>query len=479
MRVARCRSGALAAASAPLLLSLSLGASAGANGRMAAGHQLVVSPTDPTLLVMETTFGLLVSHDTGQTFGWVCESAVGYGDGGAQDPSIGVTPQFILAGMRQGLALSSDQGCSWRFALGDPVIDLVVRHDDPHTVLALATQYTGVGDAGENRFTTRVLVTHDDGASWNQQGASIDSAVEVETIDVAPSDSNRIYIGGARRRATVDGGMERVAVVLASADGGASYAQSAIALVPPYETNQGAAFVSDVDPKNADILYVRIGDISVDRLLVSDDGAATFRTVYQGIGNLLGFALSSDGSKVFVGGPADGVAFASAAPTDSAVALQFTQQSKARVSCLSWIGGALYACMGEPAHPFVPQLGISTDDGVSFAPRFLFACTAGSLGCPGDTLRMQCSPGLPQLRASIGSCGGGDAESDASIAAPDAASDAGSAASPSSQPARGCHCGVGGGLAAGGPLALVLLVTMLLRRRRCRPPWLSSAWPIE
>jgi hypothetical protein len=462
--VARFRPGALAAASTPLLLSLSLSGSAGANGRMAAGHQLVVSPTDPALLVMETTFGLLVSHDTGRTFGWVCESAVGYGDGGAQDPSIGVTPKFILAGMRQGLSLSSDQGCSWRLAASDPVIDLVVRRDDPHTALALATQYNGVGDAGENLFTTTVLVTHDDGASWNRQGALIDPAVEVETIDVAPSDPNRIYIGGARRRATADGGVERVAVVLASTDGGAAYAQSPIALASPYETNQGAAFVSAVDPKNPDRLYVRIGDISVDRLLVSDDGAATFRTAYQGTGNLLGFALSSDGAKVFVGGSVDGVAFASATPTDSGVALQFVQQSKVRISCLSWIGGALYACMGEPAHPFVPQLGVSTDDGVTFAPMFPFACTAGALRCPGDTLGSQCSAGLPQLRASIGSCDGGVTVSDAGVSPPDAASDAGNVASPS-EPARSCHCGAAGATRSGGLWAVVLFMTMLLRKR--------------
>jgi hypothetical protein len=448
-----------------LLLLLSLADVARANGRMAAGHQLIVSPTDPTLLVMETTFGLLVSHDRGKTFGWVCESAIGYGDGTVQDPSIGMTPTFILAGMRQGLSLSADQGCSWRFALTDPVIDLVVRHEDPHTALALATQYTGVGDAGENRFTTRILVTHDDGASWNQQGAFIDPAVEVETIDVAPSDSNRIYIGGARRRATADGGTERVAVVLASTDGGASFAQSTIALATPYETNQGAAFVSAVDPKNADRLYVRIGDISVDRLLVSDDGAATFRTAYQGIGTLLGFALASDGVKVFVGGPLDGVAFASAMPIDSGAGLQFVQRSKARVSCLSWITGALYACMGEPAHPFVAQLGLSNDDGVTFAPTFALACTADALACPGNALGTQCSPGLPQLRASLGSCAAAVPDSDAGILSPDAASDAGTTPL---RPTRGCHCGAAGASGPDGRWALVLIVTTLLRKCRGR-----------
>jgi len=447
-------------------LSLSLAVTAHANGRMAAGHQLIVSPTDPTLFVMETTFGLLISHDSAKTFGWVCESAVGYGDGGVQDPSIGLTPTFILAAMRQGLSLSSDLGCSWRFALSDPVIDLVVRADDPHTALALATKFTGVDDAGENLSATRVLVTHDDGASWNQQGALIDPAVQVETIDVAPSDPNRIYVGGARRRATADGGIERVAVVLASTDGGTSYGESAIALIPPYETNQGAAFVSAVDPRNPDRLYVRIGDISVDRLLVSDDGAATFRTAYQGTGNLLGFALSNDGAKVFVGGPVDGVVLASATIADSGNALQFVQQSSVRVSCLSWIGASLYACMGEPEHPFVPQLGVSTDDGVTFAPRFPLACTAGALTCPGDTLGMQCSRGLPQLRASIGLCDAGTAQGDAGGAAQEAGSDGDGGAGSSLEPQRGCRCGAGGAPATGGLSALALLTTLLLRKRR-------------
>ncbi|HEV3193347.1 MAG TPA: hypothetical protein VGY54_22725 [Polyangiaceae bacterium] len=457
---------ALAAAGSLVGFSLSLAVTAHANGRMAAGHQLVVSPTDPTLFVMETTFGLLISHDSGNTFGWVCESAVGYGDGGVQDPSIGLTPTFVLAAMRQGLSLSSDLGCSWKLALADPVIDLVVRADDPHTVLALTSKSAGVDDAGENLSVTRILVTHDDGASWSQQGAFIDPAVQVETIDVAPSDSNRIYIGGARRRATTDGGTERVAVVLASTDGGVSYSESDIALMAPYETNQGAAFVSAVDPSNPDRVYVRIADIAVDRLIVSDDRGATFRTAYQGSGNLLGFALSSDGSKVFVGGPVDGVVLAATTIADSGDALQFVHQSSARVSCLSWIGGSLYACMGEPEHPFVPQLGVSTDDGVTFATKFPFACTAGALACPGGELSMRCNPGLPQLRASIGSCDAGTAQSDAGGAAQDAGSDGGGGVWSSPEPQRGCRCGAGGAPATGGLSALVLLATLLLRKRR-------------
>jgi hypothetical protein len=423
---------------------------------MPAGHQLVVSPTDPAFFVLETTFGLLASHDAGRTFAWICERSVGYGDGGVQDPSIGATPTSLLAGLREGLARSFDQGCAWDSALGAPVVDLVVRRDDPHTVLALTSKYAGISDAGQNLFATQVFSTHDDGKTWLPQGPAIDPAVEVQTIDVAPGDPQRVYIGGARNDPTPDGGALRVAVVLTSSDGGATYLAHTIPLLSPLETTNGAAFVSAVDPNHPDRVYVRIGYAVADRLLVSDDAGATFRTAYQGRGNLLGFALSTDGTKVFVGGPLDGVLAAAAYPTDAGPALAFAARFAGAVQCLSWIDGALYACTGEPSNPFRKELAISTDDGATFASLFHFACMAGPLACPGGAIDSACSPGLALLRASIGDCdadGGGadDAGSDAGgegAVADAAAADAGAA--PSGDAAGG---DAAGGDAAGGDAA--------------------------
>jgi hypothetical protein len=446
-----------------------------ANGRMPAGHQLVVSPIDPNTLVLETTFGLLFSHDQGATFGWVCESPIGYGDGGVQDPSIGITSRFVLGGVREGVSISPDQGCSWTFPVRDAVVDLVVRPDDPHTALALTSTFSGVGDAGQNVYTTRVLVTHDDGATWAQQGVPIDPAVQVETIEVARSDPGRIYIGGVSHEPGVEGGSDRVAVVLASTNAGTSYALTAIPLASPFETTQGAAYVSAVDPSNAQRVYVRIGDYVVDRLLVSDDGAMTFRTVFQAKGPLLGFALSNDGSKVYVGGPTDGVQLAPGFAGDAGAPLQFAQRSTASVSCLTWSAGTLYACMGEPQNRYLQQLGASSDDGRSFAPRFLFACMDGPLACPGGAVAAQCAPGLPLLQAAIGLCpeGGADASDDASSPAPeggepDGASpdDAGRGGAHPPTKSASCGCSAGDARAGGMSLAAMGGAVLLLRRRR-------------
>jgi MYXO-CTERM domain-containing protein len=472
---------ALAVPSTALLVSLALTGTARANGRMAAGHQVVVSPVDPNFFVMETTFGLLVSHDAWTTLGWVCESPIGYGDGGVQDPSVGLTQKAILAGLRQGLARSSDQGCSWSFALRDPVVDVVVRRDDPHSALALTTKYVGSGDAGENLFTTRVLMTHDDGATWTQVGSPLDPAVQVETIDVAPSDPNRIYVGGSGQRIAADGGAVRFGVVLASTDGGASYTQSAIALDPANFEDLDSAYVSAVDPTTASRVYVRIGGAgAADRLLVSDDGATTFRTVFQGAGSLLGFALSTDGSTVFVGGPADGVASAPAWPADSGAALAFKRMSKLGVSCLAWTGGKLYACMGEPQNSYRQELGVSTDDGATFAPEFLFACIPGPLVCPGSPIEHECSAGLGLLRASVGICdsdaaaapcdGGCDSDgasgpsTDASLDGGGPVADAGGG--PALHPKSGCGCRASEAAGASGFSAVALLALLVARRRR-------------
>ncbi len=375
------------ASAAALCLSLSSADLAHANGRMPAGHQLVVSPSDPSFFVLETTLGLFVSHDRCKTFGWVCEDFIGYGEGGNQeDAAIALTATAVIAGTPEGLAVSQDQACSWSLASDQPVVDVVVSPSDPHTAMALTSKYTGVGDAGENLYATRILVTHDDGTTWAPLGGALPAQIQVETIELATSDPNRVYLGGAGRQVAANGGIERVAIVLVSTDGGSKFAQSTIPLVPPYEPGHGTAFVSGVDPTNADRVYVRIGDGVVDRLLVSDDGGGRFRTLYQGVGPLTAFALSSDGSTVFVGGSGDGLEVAPAYPLDAGTALMFRKGYEDTYSCLTWTDGTLYACMGEPQNMFLQRVATSSEDGTCFVPVFDFACLSGPLACPGGAL---------------------------------------------------------------------------------------------
>jgi MYXO-CTERM domain-containing protein len=445
-----------------------------ANGRLPAAHELVFSPTDPRFVVLEGTFGLFVSQDTGANFGWVCEPAIGYPKTLNWDPPIGITATSVLAGIPNGVSVSTDRGCSWQVTLPNQrIIDIVVRRDDPHSALALASSYSGRTDAGDSAFLTQVFATHDDGATWAQQGINIESDVTVETIDVAPGDPNTLYIGGARSVLGADGSVDRTGIVLASVNGGTSYTATEIPLLQPLEF-ESSAFVSAVDPSDPKRVYVRISlsifstaASNIARLLVSDDGGATFRTVYQAQGALPGFALSGDGSKVFIADSASGILLAAAPPVDSGAPYSFAQRSALTVDCLTWSAGDLYACTPQPANPSLKELAVSTDDGVTFSPLFPFGCVSGPVACDSGSLASTCGAELTSVRTQLGACPDSGSAADAST--PNDASVTDHDAGGETPRPRGSSCGCEAGDAAGevgGLSAIGLLVAMALRRRR-------------
>jgi hypothetical protein len=337
----------------------------------------------------------------------------------------------------------------------------------------------GVGDAGENLYDTYVLASSDDGAHWTRLGVAIDPTIVVETIDLARGDPRTIYLSGAGQQRVADGGIDRVGVVLASNDRGASYRESTIALDPRLEVG-GAAFIAAVDPIQPNRVYVRVRGGAADRLLVSSDGAATFNTVYQGKSFLAGFALSTDGATVYLGGPVDGVLVATTS-NDAGAAFQFAKQSDAAIQCLTLAGDTLYACMSSSQGFYIQQLGVSTDHGVTFLPKFPFACLNAPLSCPGCAVANECGPDLALLRSTLGACDrdGGNLPTDARCSDKDAGADeagasnryadGGSVLQSRLPPRGGCDSGAGNEAGAGGVAATIgALLAMLMRKRTRR-----------
>jgi MYXO-CTERM domain-containing protein len=206
-----------------------------------------------------------------------------------------------------------------------------------------------------------------------------------------------------------------------------------------------------------------IASSNIARLLVSDDGAASFRTVYQAQGALPGFALSGDGSQVFLGDSVAGVLLAAAPLVDSGVPYTFAKRSSAVVDCLTWSAGNLYACTGQARNPFLKELAVSTDEGLTFSPVFLFGCVSGPLACESGTVANTCSMEFASLQTLLGGCSDGGSPADATpdSSAPDA--------SPDMSPLRASSCGCEAGEAAGqvgGLSALGIVVAIVVRRRR-------------
>jgi hypothetical protein len=458
---------------------------AGANGRYPAANQVALAPSDPRTLLLRATFGFLLSRDGGATWDWICEDAVGYA--GQQDPAVGITASAsLLSGMFEGLAVSLDEGCDWSFAPGglQNVVDLAVRPDAPHQAVAVTNAFAGSSDAG-NVYRSQVWTTADDGAHWAALGVPIDPSLVLVTIEVARSDPQRIYVSGHRGAKFSGSG-----VLLVSINAGAGYTERTVALDA---TNESDPYVAAVDANNADLVYLRTGGGSTGRLLVSADAGKTFSAKYSG-GAMLGFALSPDGSKVYLGGATDGLQVASTAD------YAFRQTSAVPVQCLRTSGSTLYVCSDEMTAGFT--LGASTDDGAMISPVLHVQNVRGPLACAPSSSTAACVASWPSLQQVLGGIatpppgdagaptdaasakdaadasegqGGADAQvttdAQATTDAQGSASDAGGP-SPAPAAASGCHFGVAAAPAAASEGAALVVAALYLARMLTtrRPP---------
>jgi MYXO-CTERM domain-containing protein len=208
--------------------------------------------------------------------------------------------------------------------------------------------------------------------------------------------------------------------------------------------------------------------------------------VYAVTGEFLGFALSSDGSKIYAGTKEDGLFVANRSD------LVFNKVASIAVQCLATHGQELWVCSDSAttskylSNEFV--VGVTTDDGAHFTRKMktissicgALSCPAGastSLGCNATVAGGQCQQsftdfcGLNDLTGACGTCGADAGAPDAG--APDAtaiadagAADAGTAAA-SASASSSCSCdaaGAGGGEVAG--FGAVALLAGLARGRR-------------
>lgn len=496
-----------------------------ANGRFPASNQIIFSPTNDDIIVGRATYAILPSTDNGKTWGYLCEDALALpGAYSFQDPEIGVTfNNSIVAGLDSptiGLDVSNDLGCNWN-CVGGPlasqqIADIVVRPDltpdgaatgsTSHQVLALTSTFGSDIDAG---ISSQVFESPDDGATWAALSPALDPTVQFETIDVAASDPMRIYLSGNRNYA-----LARTGSLFVSMDNGAHWTERPVQLfnqptpcmdmpTTPCQS-EGSLYIAGVDPTDADRVYLRSdGPVGANtfgnsNLYVTTDAGLHFQLVksfalpapntdYLVSGEMLGFTLSADGSKVYIGTKETGLFAASR--TD----LTFTNiNSKVQVQCLadrvlkSTGQEELWACNTEFGG-FV--FGKSTDQGVSFKSMMAtitsvsgpIACSAkgGTNACLADANASTCSCSAyeqfctiePSACLGCGLDGGGASppadDGGASGGETGGSADGGPSKAPANQNAS-CGCSVVGGGSAAGFFAGWAIVAVAVRRRRTR-----------
>ena len=378
---------------APLAAAVCLVAPAlSANGRFPAADQLIIDPSDPSHIVVRTTFGFMESRDGGKQWLWTCEELIGRIAN--MDPPFAVTGDgsVIVAVPFEGVSVTHDHGCTWARApeplTGQLAVDVTLEPNDPAGMVVLTSTNDTSPDAGPNappEFRNLVVETKDNGVTWALRGTPLARDFIASTIEIARSDPNRIYASG------VFGDPLRAAIER-SEDGGKTWT---LTMVPSGEL--GTIYISAIDPRNADRLYVRVlgppemaTNATPTTLLESTDKGSTWREVARTSDAMLGFALSPDGTMLAYGSVAHGIFVGS---SDGSGPLANVSDVQNR--CLTWSPAGLYACgtdLGRRDPTMTPTtpmpdtfaVGLSKDLGKSYDTLYKLYQTCPTV-CPDES----------------------------------------------------------------------------------------------
>lgn len=438
-----------------------------ANGRFPQSNAVFFSKNEPDLVLMRATFGLVISHDRGKTWDWVCEESIGLT--GTEDPMFAVMPDGTYVGSAfLGLTLSHDKGCSFSFAAGDlaqaSFVDLTTRAAEPNRLVAFRSALDRLDDAGAPVYLSVLYETQDQAKTFTRLGSPFDGALLGHTVDLAPSDPDRIYVTGIRVAGTTT-----TALFLTSRDHGKTYEEHTIALVD----KEQATYIAAVDPTNADRVYLRTaspipyggdGSGSPGRLLLTEDAGKTWRVLLSTKAALQGFALSRDQSKIFVGTVQDGLNVASTSD------FSFKQISNREISCLGISDDGLWACSTERSG-FV--LGLSKDEGATFEPKLHFCDIRGPVACGADAKTTQLCGGQRWKKQEFDLGCDSSTASDAGGKTPDASAPDGGAASQAGSVTGGSGCSATPGttlVPVGLAASTAAAIFAFIHRRKRREP---------
>ncbi|HVY31481.1 MAG TPA: hypothetical protein VHB79_33235 [Polyangiaceae bacterium] len=355
-------------------LALCVSRPARANGAFPFVSQLVSNSAHPEQLVLRGNFGLVVSRDAGKNWDWLCEAGMGYQN--VEPPIALLDSGVIVLALPTGIARSDSSWCSFETlsATKGNFVDVSAEHAKPQAAVALSVDL--------NALSSQVWESLDDGKTFQPLGPAIKDFVAT-TIDVAATDAKVIYVSGTSS--------EGKGLLLRSGDHGASYQPHEL---PSSLLISTAPYISALDPKALDTVYVR-SDSAPGTLMLTRDGGQKFEEMLRLSAPIKAFALSPDGSAVLAATVGSGIY-----RIDTAT-LKQDKLACTGVWCFTWTKDGVFACGDIVANGFL--VAASTDEGRTFESLVTPTCVRGALACDAaTTIGSACPDAWPSQRSLLG-----------------------------------------------------------------------------
>lgn len=262
-----------------LVLS-AVSSAAWANGRPPATSSITFRQGHESDVAVGLTFGLLISHDGGATWAWICEKAVGYS--GEYDPRYAFSPSGALfATTFDGFKVERDSCTFGATPAGATFVSTNTLGAD-HTLYYTAGQHADTVNHVDADY--RIYRSTDDGVSFTPTPGQPDGPVSWwESLAVAPSDQHVLYLSGyAYVPGPADAGTVKQQLLFRSDNAGVDWTSIAVdpsaVTIAPNSVIDIAGIAAD-DPAHVYIRVTNDDNISTQSIYRSSDRGATWQRI--------------------------------------------------------------------------------------------------------------------------------------------------------------------------------------------------------
>jgi hypothetical protein len=375
---------------------------AGANGRFPRAQRLIQDQSNPSVMALYGTYGLLVTRDAGASWRHVCEAVTGAYAGEDSLLEIMADGRIVLRA-DTGLSRSDVSLCSYDAVLdstSEALEDITRDSASPNGLLSLSTT---LGDDGV--FLSNLSSSTDGGATFTPLASVPPDVLELGlTLDVSANQPELIYLSGFDAE-----GRGKLARSTNRGQSFVGFEITGLGVAAP-------AYIAAVSASDPDRVFVRTDEFSRagfeaketadDSLYFTPDGGQTWHLALNKRGKLYGFALSPDERWVLAGFgdpvlPAifvepDELGLYRVALDDLALspdAPPWERIYDRGVTCLRWTETALFACLAQDESGFevgrAPDASFSLADAAPFQ-SLLRLPEVRPLECPAESAGAAC-----------------------------------------------------------------------------------------